>query len=271
VDGVVLGMDGKPAHGARVWVTGGQGTTTAARRGGRALEAWTDAKGRWSMDDIPLKAVSFRASHGPAVSLPVAIPEDEVPGGVVKLELLATGSLRVQVVDDRERTPVRNMEVRLTPVGAPGGRSTRRARTNNAGQLTLGTLIPGAYRLEIPRTSPHFRPFQARDIQVAAAETPEDLEVGLDPGYVFAGRVTDENGVPLRGASVRVQWQTREGRTQARNTLATDAQGRFRITGFEAGVFTLRARRSGYLAATQTGLRGGETNLEFRLTARTPR
>lgn len=271
VDGLVLGMDGKPAHGARVWVTGGQGTTTAARRGGRALEAWTDAKGRWSMDDVPLKPVSFRASHGAAVSLPVSIPESEVPGGLVKLELLGTGSVRLRLVDDRARTPVRNMEVRLTPQGAPSGRTARRVRTNNGGQVTLGTLIPGSYRLEIPRTSPNFRPFEPRDIQVAAADTPEELELGLDPGYVFAGRVTDENGVPLRGARVRIQWQTREGRTQTRDTPSTDAQGRFRITGFEAGVFTLRARRGGYIAATQEGLRGGETNLEFRLTARTPR
>ena len=50
----------------------------------------------------------------------------------------------------------------------------------------------------------------------------------------------------------------------------TDAKGRFRLTGYERGIYTLRARRGGFQAQTLERLGGGETELRIEL-ARRPR
>jgi protocatechuate 3,4-dioxygenase beta subunit len=80
----------------------------------------------------------------------------------------------------------------------------------------------------------------------------EDVTVVLDNGYdEISGRVVDEDGLPIAGANVSLNWFHDENgiRTTARRSTATDIQGYFRFTQLGSGTHRLIVNAEGYLPA----------------------
>ncbi len=89
----------------------------------------------------------------------------------------------------------------------------------------------------------------------AGAEISSDLAVVLDPAAVLAGRVLDEDGLPVAGARVQIRsigfrdrsWNRR---TASYRATTTSADGVFRAGGLPAGELQqIRVHREGYAAA----------------------
>ena len=105
----------------------------------------------------------------------------------------------------------------------------------------------------------------------------------------ISGRVVDDRGEPVEGMSIRLYglldntqfveggdvrsgraYIDREAILASNNTLGTaqtDADGRFRLTGFVRGTYRLRVDAPGHRSQALEGLAGGEERLRIALTA----
>ena len=98
-----------------------------------------------------------------------------------------------------------------------------------------------------------------RPVELARGGPPRHFVAVQDSGTIV-GTVKDKaTGAPLSGAAIAV-----EG---ARWSATTDGAGRYRITGVEAGTYTIRARYIGYapLSASVRVLAGGDQTVDFPL------
>ncbi|HEV2616908.1 MAG TPA: TonB-dependent receptor [Candidatus Acidoferrales bacterium] len=83
-------------------------------------------------------------------------------------------------------------------------------------------------------------------------------------GGTIEGRVTDNSGGSIAGATVRI----REASTNITRIVHTDSHGLFRATDFPVGIYELRAEESGFAPYLQTGLQielGADVHLDIAL------
>ncbi len=266
-EGLVVSKAGKGIYGARVYIIGGGRPVNSARQAGRALEVFTDDNGRWMLTDVPAEiSVVVRASHGDQEAEPVWVPHQKPVPATIRLLLADTGSVKGEAYDLVTRKPVTGVQIRLRPKGAPGGRSGRNVSVNREGKYQVDRLIPGLYTVETIRQG--YLTGELLELDVPAAEEPAELDLPLDPGLVFAGLVLDDKGRPLRGARIDI-WGEANGKRVRNRSASTDAKGQFRLTGYERGTYTLRARRGGFTNRSLKALAGGESNLRIELARRT--
>lgn len=144
------------------------------------------------------------------------------------------------VVLERAAPP---LEVRvLEPDGRPGAGVPVRVRpwptleplwTETDGSLRLDELPAGLVVLEVGGTERHGPTVRA------VAGAPSTLEVRLEPVWVVAGRVVDEEGLPLSGAEV----EALAPGARLGEVVRTGADGRFAWRGPVRGVIALRISR----------------------------
>ena len=263
--GAVVSKTGQAIFGARVWVVGGGAPVWGAKAAGRTLETFTGADGRFRLADVPRDiVVSVRARHGSYEATPIAVPTG-APSSSLRLELAQTGGLEGVVYDALTRKHLADVEVRIVPVGEPIGRGGGTRKTDKQGRFRLTGLVPGTYHATPKRSG--YLPADPMAIEVAGSERPTSRDLPLDPGLIFAGVVTDANGKPLAKARVDVSGEV--DRRKVRNQRAyTDGQGRFRLTGYRPGIYTLAVRRGGYRRQVVQNLRGGEDRLTIALVRR---
>jgi protocatechuate 3,4-dioxygenase beta subunit len=97
----------------------------------------------------------------------------------------------------------------------------------------------------------------------------EDVTVVLDHGYdEIRGRVTDEDGLPIAGANVSLNWFHDENgiRTTARRSTAVDTQGYFKFTQLGPGTHRLIVNADGYRPAQRNhdvATQGSDLTLEL--------
>ncbi|MDJ0976454.1 MAG: carboxypeptidase regulatory-like domain-containing protein [Planctomycetota bacterium] len=267
-EGVVVSKAGKGIFGARVFIIGGGRPVNSARQAGRALETFTDDNGRWSLNDVPAEiSVTVRASHGSLEAEPVWVAHTKPVPATIRLELADTGSVKGEAYDLVTRKSLSGVRIRIRPVGAPGGRSGRTVNVNREGKYQVDRLIPGRYTFQ--GTLSGYLTGEPVEVDVRATEQPMEQDVPMDPGLTFAGIVLDDRGRPMNRVRVDV-WGEADGKKVRYRAVNTDAKGRFRLTGYERGIYTLRARRGGFQARTLERLGGGETELRIEL-ARRPR
>lgn len=265
-EGVVVSPAGKGIYGARVFIIGGGRPVNSARQAGRALETFTDDNGRWALSDVPAEiSVTVRASHGSQEAEPVWIAHTKPVPATIRLELADTGSVKGEAYDLVTRKALSGVQIRIRPVGEPGGRSGRTVTVNREGMYQVDRLIPGRYTFQGVLSG--YLTDEPVEIDVRAGETPTEHDVPMDPGLVFAGTVFDERGRPLQGVRVDV-WGEAHGKKVRYRAANTDAKGRFRFTGYERGIYSLRARRGGYQPQTLERLAGGESELRIDLVRR---
>jgi protocatechuate 3,4-dioxygenase beta subunit len=266
--GQVVMAEGAPVKGARVWLTGGGQIVRSARGSGRPLETFSGASGQWTLEDVPPHlVVVVRAQLGSLEATPVGANMKQPPAAPLRLVLAGTVNLQGRVLDQGDGSPVANARVQIAPKGPPWGREGRSLTTDAEGAFRTEALIAGDYEIT-PRRGDYLAS-PPRLVTLAADEPEERVELALDPGLVFAGLLTDEHGRPLVGSVVADG--TPDGQTSPlRRSQTTGPDGRFRLTGFQPGLYRVRANAKGYKGQVLDGLRGGESRLRFQLVAVTP-
>ena len=156
----------------------------------------------------------------------------------VFLRLGAPSGLEVQVLDPAGQ-PVQEAVLDVMPVQC-GGEIREIDTDGGRGFLPW----PGRFLLTVRAVG--FVPWTGE------VDAPgEMLTVRLTPGTGVMGRVTDDDGNPVRGARLALE---AEGKAAAPSLIASDADGYFYVEGLEAGSYTLRAEGAGHIPRARKGI-----------------
>src|SRR5262245_18857664 len=153
-----------------------------------------------------------------------------------------TGVLRGRILNTEGR-PLRRVQIRLSGELIPEGRT---ASTNSLGKWEIRELPAGRFTLNFSRAGYLAAQYgqkrfgePGRPVELADGETMENLDSTLTHNGVITGRVYDEAGEPLAGATVMpLQMRFFNGRRRlvpTRGTAATDDSGQYRLGGLEPG------------------------------------
>lgn len=173
----------------------------------------------------------------------------------------ASALLRGRVLNPEGR-PLAQAQVRLQAVDS--SQPPHMTITDGDGRFELTDLPAGSYRLTASRTGyltlefGQRRPFErGQPIFLDAGETRERADIALPRNGAIEGRVLDENGDPVEGASVRVR-QVRfvNGRRRLADAGTavhrTDDLGRYRIYGLRPGQYVVSAVVGQLLSGEET-------------------
>ncbi|HEX5069559.1 MAG TPA: carboxypeptidase regulatory-like domain-containing protein [Vicinamibacterales bacterium] len=157
------------------------------------------------------------------------------------------------VTDEQAPQPIRRAAVSVVNVDGSVARSTF---TDDAGRFTLTALPEGRYTLSATK-APYLRTnygakrydFPATPITLKDGGRMSDIALKMQRGGVLSGRITDENGEPAFGVSVRVlqlrmQFGERTFVPVASSGLTndvTDDKGVYRLFGLPPGEYTVSA------------------------------
>ena len=233
--GRVVDDDGKPVAGAELQMYYPKNNML-----GSAGTAITDADGRFSRL-IPADAerVDFRLSHPECISYQFEFDRPPPPvralrDGSAVLVMKRGHSIR-GVVKGPDGRPLANALVMAAAAygTTPGPENEvnedfTSPRTAMDGSFRVGGLPAG--RLDVMVAADGLAP-KIEPVEVKADAPP--LEIALEQGKTYAGRVVDPDGRPVEGATVyATDW--RNGRRERRGSnrwTRTDADGRFTLSG----------------------------------------
>ncbi len=174
-----------PAGGALVRFEGRTQTT-------RWVEARAD--GAFLLDGAPREAGSLVADGGDRGRASVVLAQGAA-GEAVAIVLAPTATLAGRVVDAADGRALAGVRI---VARAPGGEFL--ARSGPDGRYSMRGLSPQAYR--VSAEDDRFVAW-SRTVTVAAGQA-ETQDVPLTRGSTLAGRVVDEEGRPIEGATVMV-------------------------------------------------------------------
>lgn len=263
--GVVLDAAGEGVGGARVWILGGGRVLRSARDAGRILEVFTDAKGGWTIADIPPdKNVVVRAAMGTLEADPVYAPWEKPPPMPMRLQLGGTGDIAGRVIDLETRLPIAGARVRIRP-DPWDGRNGSTVTTDARGEFRVESLLPGAYTF-----TPSKRYYLTAKPDTANVTRGGEVNVGLnlDPGVSFGGVVLDEAGAVVRGARVNVRGRPEGATKDVSRSVTVNARGSFLLTGFQPGAYRVTVWRRGYRTQRLDDQRRSERELRIILPKR---
>jgi len=172
----------------------------------------------------------------------------------------ATGTAKIRgvVVASDDGRPLRRVVVRVT---APELREPRSASTDLSGRYEIADLPAGRYIVTASRAGfvaishGQTRPNEmGRPLDISDGQTVERINFSLPRGAAITGRIVDEYGEPVAGASVQaMQMRYVDGRQQP--TMAgtgfpaamfqTPDTGEFRVWGLPPGEYLLQANPPG--------------------------
>ncbi|MFL5272538.1 MAG: carboxypeptidase regulatory-like domain-containing protein, partial [Anaeromyxobacteraceae bacterium] len=219
VEGFVRGPDGAPAAGAEVLLAGGEELVrgTAGSSGGFAVEV---APGTYTVSGRSDRA----AGTWPA---PVTVGA----GGRARIEIwLGSPGAIAGVVTATDGAPVQGASIAVSPHEASG--ELGRAGTDGSGRFAVEGLGAGTYDVAV--TAEGWSGAARTGLALLAAERAE-LAIALERSGSIEGTVKDGAGRPLAGVRVRCERQRGAAPGGARAEARTDAAGRYRLTGLDAG------------------------------------
>src|SRR5258708_6303203 len=163
-------------------------------------------------------------------------------------EKKGTGVTRGKITNTEGR-PLRRVQLRLSGESIPEGRT---ASTNGLGKFEIRALPAGRFTLGASRAGYLSMSFgqtrigePGRPIELADAETLESADIVLPHTAIISGRVLDEAGDPLGGATVlTMQMRYFNGRRRlvpVRGNAISDDTGQFRLGGLEPGEYYVQA------------------------------
>ena len=248
IGGIVQDEQGKPVANAMISLAM-PGNDTGSDKPMVNLNDYqirTDAQGRWRCDIMPaaIDELVIRLSHPQyqsdntygAVGKPL-IPALRDMTAVLTLKKGVAGTLAGRVLDD-DGKPIANAKVMQ---GSDRWGSNYPSTTTNAtGEFKFGNTSPGPLVLTVQ--APGFAP-GLKELDVTANLQP--IEFRLEPGQGFHGRVVDQSGKPIAGASVYADtWRKHRSITW---NAQTDAQGQVFWDDAPAEEVTYNIVKSGYM------------------------
>lgn len=182
-------------------------------------------------------------------STPAAAQLPGMPGRDAAAAKSGTAQLSGRVLDAETNKPLRRATVRAF---TPELREGRSASTDAQGRWTLRSLPAGKYTITVTKGGfvtlnyGQRRPFEAgQQVDLAAGQTVEKLEVALPRGGVITGRIEDEFGEPFAGirvATMRSRYVNGQRRLVAVGpTDITDDVGQYRLHGLAPGDYYVSA------------------------------
>ena len=261
--GVVRHADGKPAFGARVWMSGPYSLLAPNRAQSRRFETFSARDGAWAFESAP---------PGPELTLEAALGSDksqtlvtgEGPAENLELVLSPTGSVHGQVLCGDADTRWRAV-VRLEPEGEPAQRTAYRVGVDGNGQFHIEHVAPGRWRALVllgTRTSE-----QPVEIEVRPHETVE-VEIELVSQLTLTGIVVDAAGTPADSMRVSLIGRYRTEKNdwkRVRRDTKTDAAGRFQFSDLLAGEYAVRVSGAPHALAGRKQLVGHEKDIRLVL------
>jgi hypothetical protein len=173
--------------------------------------------------------------------------------GRVTLRLQAGSAIEGVVVDDRG-SAVPSFTVGVESFSPARGKSLGRGPSKSfddvRGAFRLENLAPGTYILTA--TAQNQPPARSESIAVAAGAPTKGVRIVLSAGGIVAGHVYDDRHTPLEG--VELSFDQVSSIAVSRSRARTDESGAYRLEGAPAGLFTLRASKSGYRLRMTAGL-----------------
>lgn len=161
---------------------------------------------------------------------------------------VGTGVIRGKVTNADGR-PLRRVQISVSgePLTQPKTTSTDsqgrfELTALPAGRFTLAASRPGYLSLRFGQSRPGEEP---RTIELADGQDIENVDITLARSSVIAGRVTDETGEPLAGASVVAMqmrfWNGKRQLVPLAGIARSDDTGQYRVGGLEPGEYYVRA------------------------------
>ena len=158
------------------------------------------------------------------------------------------------ITDEQTPQPIKRAQITLVNTD---GSVTRTTFTNDAGKFTVAGLPAGRYTLAASKP-PYLRTnYGAKrydrpgtPITLKEAEQMPDLTLRMTRGAVLSGTITDENGAPASGVTVRaLQLRVQNGERTFVTVAAsgstfetTDDRGMYRFFGLPPGDYTVNAQ-----------------------------
>ncbi len=153
---------------------------------------------------------------------------------------------------------------RITATAPELGQRGRDVSTDADGRYEIKDLPAGRYSLSVTRSGylrlryGQRRPLeQGRQLDVAKGQVVDNVDFALPKMSVIAGRVTDELGDPLEGASVfamRLEYfQGKRRIVPGSQVVRTDDAGQYRITGLMPGAYWVMATLRETWTVTEAG------------------
>ena len=147
----------------------------------------------------------------------------------------ANVSITGTVVNHITGSPVARATVYLAPTNA-------QATSDAAGGFHFSGLEPGNYVVRAAKIG--FDPYEA--IEIELTETRKDVQIHLNPLASIGGRVSDEEGEPVEGATVLAlasQVQVGVQRYVPISQASTDDRGEFHLNPLPAGRYLVQVAR----------------------------
>jgi len=192
------------------------------------------------------------------------------PAEGIELTVNGTGQVKGRVVDGDSGRAVPDFQLRYQPdaqggmrfvmrAGPGGGRGPYERQSFHAedGSFVLEDVPAGRWTVEAFASG--YQSGTASAVSVAEGEATEGVEVRLSKGGVVSGRVLESrSGRPILDASVRAEQSGGEprmgmmriGGEGGDNEAATDAEGRYELTGLAPGTWTVTASHADWSEAT---------------------
>lgn len=255
LSGWVLDPEGRPVSGASIIIThidnvsghswGGSGTT--------------DAEGRFHFDGLPPSSnYGYIARHpdfAPAGIEGIALCSKEAREGV-EIRLRRGGTLRGRVLDE-EGSAISGAEVKIQPEIPEDDEIEKSLASYEDGSGKSGP----EGRFEFRHLGGAFYTIEAwtedrvggklDKVAVADGKETEELEIILGKGKAVSGQVVDEEGQPIPGAWINTEDHF-AGRSSGRGrSTQSNADGRFCLTGIQAGKLEIYASKAGYDGSSQ--------------------
>ena len=186
-----------------------------------------------------------------ALLLPITVDAQlpGMPAREAQPQKTGTALLSGRVIDAESKKPLRRATVRAFGAELREGRS---ATTDAQGRWTIRSLPAGKYTISVTKGGyvtlnyGQRRPFEAgQQVDLAAGQSIEKLEVLLPRGGVITGRIQDEFGEPFAGirvATMRSRYVNGQRRLVAVGpTDTTDDIGQYRLHGLSPGEYFVSA------------------------------